>query len=367
MEVKDLKDTKLSQNPVIAQMMLTNHEQVVFCNDNATGLKAIIAIHNTVLGPSLGGTRMWNYANEMEAINDVLRLSRGMTFKSSVAGLNLGGGKAVIIGDAKKIKSEALLRRFGKFIDGLGGKYITAEDVAMSSRDMEIIHMETDYVSGLPENMGGSGDPSPVTAYGVYVSMKASAKETWGNDSLAGKKVLVQGIGHVGESLVNHLTKEGAKVFVNDISDERVKNAVTKFKAEAVAADKMFDLDIDIYAPCALGASVNDDTLEKLKCKIICGAANNQLADEKKHGDMAKQKGILYAPDFVVNAGGIINVYYELEGYVRERAMAHAEKIYDTTWNLFQMAKAENITTNQAAMRLAEQRIESIARINAVL
>ncbi len=367
MEVQDIKETKLAQNPVIGQMLINNHEQVVFCNDNATGLKAIIAIHNTVLGPSLGGTRMWNYNNEMEALNDVLRLSRGMTFKSSVAGLNLGGGKAVIIGDAKKLKSEALLRRFGKFIDSLGGKYITAEDVAMSSRDMEIIHMETDHVSGLPENMGGSGDPSPVTAYGVYVSMKASAKEIWGNDSLSGKKVLVQGIGHVGESLVEHLTKEGAKVFVNDISDERVKAAVTKYKAETVAADKMFDLDIDIYAPCALGASVNDDTLGKLKCKIICGAANNQLADEKKHGDMAKQKGILYAPDFVVNAGGIINVYYELEGYVRERAMAHAEKIYDTTWNLFQMAKAENITTNQAAIRLAEKRIESIAKINAVL
>lgn len=367
MEVKDIKDTKLAQNPVIAQMMLNNHEQVVFCNDNATGLKAIIAIHNTVLGPSLGGTRMWNYNNEMEALNDVLRLSRGMTFKSSVAGLNLGGGKAVIIGDAKKIKSEALLRRFGKFVDSLGGKYITAEDVAMSSRDMEIIHMETDYVSGLPENMGGSGDPSPVTAYGVYVSMKASAKETWGNDSLSGKKVLVQGIGHVGEHLVDHLTREGAKVFINDISEERVKNAVAKYKAEAVSAETMFDLDLDIYAPCALGASVNDETLSRLKCVIICGAANNQLADEKKHGELVKQKGILYAPDFVVNSGGIINVYYELEGYVRERAMAHAEKIYDTTWDLFQMAKKENIPTYQAANRLAEQRIEAIARINAVL
>jgi leucine dehydrogenase len=367
MEVKDLKDSSLMQNPVIAQMSLHNHEQVVFCNDNATGLKAIIAIHNTVLGPSLGGTRMWNYNSEMEALNDVLRLSRGMTYKSSVAGLNLGGGKAVIIGDAKKIKSEALLRRFGKFVDSLGGKYITAEDVAMSSRDMEIIKMETDFVSGLPENMGGSGDPSPVTAYGVYVSMKASAKEVWGNDSLSGKKILVQGIGHVGESLVGHLTKEGAKVFINDISEERVKATVAKYKAEAVSADKMFDLDIDVYAPCALGATVNDETLSRLKCSIICGAANNQLAEEKKHGLMVKEKGILYAPDFVVNAGGIINVYYELEGYNRERAMSHAEKIYDTTWNIIQTAKSENIPTYQAANRIAEQRIESIARINAVL
>ncbi|HRH11059.1 MAG TPA: Glu/Leu/Phe/Val dehydrogenase [Bacteroidia bacterium] len=367
MEVKDIKDTDLSKNPVIAQMMLNNHEQIVYCNDNATGLKAIIAIHNTVLGPSLGGTRMWNYNNEMEALTDVLRLSRGMTYKSSVAGLNLGGGKAVIIGDAKKIKNEALLRRFGKFVDSLGGKYITAEDVAMSSRDMEIIHMETEYVSGLPENMGGSGDPSPVTAYGVYVSMKAAAKEVWGSDKLSGKKVLVQGIGHVGEVLVSHLTKDGAKVYINDISEERLKEVAAKYKAEVVSADKMFDLDIDVYAPCALGATVNDDTLAKLKCKIICGAANNQLLNEKVHGETVGKQGILYAPDFVVNAGGIINVYYELEGYNRERALAHAEKIYDTTFNLFQIAKKEGIPTYMAANRIAEQRIEAIARINAVL
>ncbi|MES2567668.1 MAG: Glu/Leu/Phe/Val dehydrogenase dimerization domain-containing protein [Bacteroidota bacterium] len=367
MEVKDIKDSSLAQNPVIGQMLVNNHEQILFCNDNATGLKAIIAIHNTVLGPSLGGTRMWNYNNEMEALTDVLRLSRGMTYKSSVAGLNLGGGKAVIIGDASKIKSEALLRRFGKFVNSLGGKYITAEDVAMSSRDMEIIKMETDYVSGLPENMGGSGDPSPVTAYGVYVSMKASAKEAFGSDSLAGKKILVQGIGNVGMHLVEHLNKEGAKVYVYDISEERIKTAVDKYKAEFVPADKMFDLDIDIYAPCALGATVNDDTLSKLKCKVICGAANNQLADEKKHGEMVLSKGILYAPDFVVNAGGIINVFYELEGYNRERAMTHAEKIYGTTWNIIQTAKAQNIPTYAAANKIAEQRIESIARINAVM
>ena len=367
MEVKDIKDSGLAQNPVIGQMLINNHEQILFCNDNATGLKAIIAIHNTVLGPSLGGTRFWNYNNEMEALTDVLRLSRGMTYKSSVAGLNLGGGKAVIIGDPKKIKNEALLRRFGKFVNSLGGKYITAEDVAMSSRDMEIIKMETDYVSGLPVNMGGSGDPSPVTAYGVYVSMKASAKEAFGSDNLSGKKVLVQGIGNVGMHLVEHLTKEGAKVYVYDITEERIKHAVDTYKAEFVAADKMFDLDIDIYAPCALGATVNDDTLSKLKCKVICGAANNQLAEEKKHGEAVTSKGILYAPDFVVNAGGIINVFYELEGYNRDRAMAHAEKIYDTTWNIIQTAKTQNIPTYVAANKIAEQRIESIARINAVL
>lgn len=367
MEVKTLKDIDLSLNPIIAQMSLNNHEQILFCNDNATGLKAIIAIHNTVLGPSLGGTRMWNYNNEMEALHDVLRLSRGMTYKSSVAGLNLGGGKAVIIGDSKKIKNEALLRRFGKFVDSLGGKYITAEDVAMTSRDMEIINMETDYVSGLPENMGGSGDPSPVTAYGVYVSMKASAKEVWGSDSLSGKKVLVQGIGHVGEVLVSHLKNDDAIVCINDINEERLKEVSAKYNVEVVHADKMFDLDIDIYAPCALGATVNDETLSKLKCKIICGAANNQLANEKLHGEAVGKKGILYAPDFVVNAGGIINVYYELEGYNRERAMAHAEKIYETTSSIFQMAKKEGIPTYVAANRMAEQRIEAIAKINAVL
>jgi len=367
MEVTSLGKSELMENPVIGQMGLHNHEQILFCNDNATGLRAIIAIHNTVLGPSLGGTRMWNYRNELEALNDVLRLSRGMTYKSSVAGLNLGGGKAVIIGDPRKIKNEALLRRFGKFVDSLGGKYITAEDVAMTSRDMETIHMETEYVSGLPENMGGSGDPSPVTAYGVYVSMKASAKEVWGSDSLAGKKVLVQGIGHVGEVLVDYLSKEGAKVYINDINEERLKIVAAAYKAEVVSADVMFDLDIDIYAPCALGATVNDNTLGRLKCKIICGAANNQLADEKIHGEAVAKQGILYAPDYVVNAGGIINVYYELEGYNRERAMAHAEKIYATTYNIFQMAKADGIPTYMAANRLAEQRIEAIARINAVL
>jgi leucine dehydrogenase len=367
MELKTFTGADTLKNPVIAQMALHNHEQVVFCNDNATGLKAIIAIHNTVLGPSLGGTRMWHYNNEMEALNDVLRLSRGMTYKSSVAGLNLGGGKAVIIGDAKKIKNEALLRRFGKFVDSLGGKYITAEDVAMTSRDMEIISMETDHVSGLPENMGGSGDPSPVTAYGVYVSMKASAREVWGSDSLSGKKVLVQGVGHVGQVLVEHLTKDGAIVYINDISEDKMKVLADKYKAKVVSAETMFDLDIDIYAPCALGATVNDETLSRLKCKIICGAANNQLADEHVHGEAVGRQGILYAPDYVVNAGGIINVYYELEGYNRERALTHAEKIYDTTRNIFQLAKKENIPTYMAANRFGEQRIEAIAKINAVL
>lgn len=362
-EVQDIKKSPLAENPVIAQMALNNHEQIVFCNDNETGLKAIVAIHNTVLGPSLGGTRMWAYNNEMEALTDALRLSRGMTYKSSLAGLNLGGGKAVIIGDSKTQKNEALMRRFGKFINGLSGKYITAEDVGITTKDMEYIKMETDFVTGLPENMGGSGDPSPVTAYGVYLSMKASVHEKFGNDSLAGKKIVVQGIGNVGESLVKYLVKDGAKVYINDINETRLKAVVKETGAEVIAADKLYDLDMDIYAPCALGATVNTDTLNRLKCSIICGSANNQLAIEDVHGKMVIDKGILYAPDFVVNAGGIINVYYELEGYNRERALAHAEKIYQTTLNIFKVAKEQNIPTYMAANRLAEKRIADIGKV----
>ena len=362
-EVQNIKNSPLAENPVIAQMALHNHEQVLFCNDNETGLKAIIAIHNTVLGPSLGGTRMWAYSNEMEALTDVLRLSRGMTYKSSVAGINLGGGKAVIIGDSKTQKNEALMRRFGKFVNSLSGKYITAEDVGVGTKDMEYIKMETDFVTGLPENMGGSGDPSPVTAYGVYLAMKASAFEKWGSDSLSGKKIVVQGVGNVGKNLVKHLVKEGAKVYINDIYEEGLRAVAKETGAEVVSADKLFDMDMDIYAPCALGATLNNDTLGRLKCSIICGAANNQLADENIHGRMVIDKGILYAPDYVVNAGGIINIFYELEGYNRERAMAHAEKIYQTTLNIFKISKEQNIPTFMAANRIAEKRIADIGKL----
>ncbi|MCX8143138.1 MAG: NAD-binding protein [Bacteroidia bacterium] len=348
-------------------MSLFNHEQLVFCNDNNVGLKAIIGIHNTVLGPALGGTRMWNYASEQDALVDVLRLSRGMTYKSAVAGINLGGGKAVIIGDPKKIKTEALLRSFGKFIDNLGGKYITAEDVSMNSRDMEIIHMETDYVTGLPESMGGSGDPSPVTAMGVWMGMKASAKKVFGNESLTGKKVIVQGLGNVGRHLIEYLDKEKAELLVFDIDEEKIKAVANQYKVKVLSAQELYSVDADIYAPCALGATVNSQTLEQLKVKIICGSANNQLADEEIHGKMVEEKGILYAPDFVVNAGGIINVYYELEGYNRERALAHAERIYDTTTKIFEIAEKEKIPTYLAANKLAEDRINAIAKLNARL
>lgn len=354
------KSSDLSLNPVINQMVTYDHEQVVFCQDNATGLKAIIAIHNTTLGPALGGTRMWMYNNELEALNDVLRLSRGMTYKAAITGLNLGGGKAVIIGDSKKHKSEALFRRFGKFVDSLGGKYITAEDVGINPNDMNYVNMETDFVTGLP---GQSGDPSPVTAYGVYMGMKASAKALWGNDSLSGKTIAVQGVGHVGEYLVKLVSEEGAKVYINDINEEQLKKVADLYNAEVVMGDAIYDVNMDIYAPCALGATVNDETLGRLKCSIIAGAANNQLANEKVHGVEVMKKGIIYAPDFLINAGGLINVNSEIVGYSSERAMQMTEEIYNTTLKILDKSSKENIPTYQAANILAEERIESIGKV----
>jgi leucine dehydrogenase len=356
------------QQSVFDQMQQMGHEQLVFCHDPHSGLNAIIAIHNTTLGPALGGTRLWNYNSHDEAIVDALRLSRGMTYKAAISGLNLGGGKAVIIGDASHIKSEALWRRYGKFVDSLNGKYITAEDVNTSARDMEYISLETEFVTGVPEYMGGSGDPSPFTAYGVFVGMKASAKKVWGKDSLAGKKVLVQGVGHVGQYLVGHLIEEGAKVYINDISAEKVAQTVDKFRAvEVIPGHNIWNLDLDIYAPCALGATVNTESIEKMKCPIIAGAANNQLADENVHGNMLRDKGIIYAPDFLINAGGLINVSAELDGYNRERVMGNVEKIYDRTLEIFALSEKENIHTQAAAIRLAEKRLDDIAHVKARL
>ncbi len=352
-----------AKSSVIESMQALGHEQVVHFYDQATGLKAIIAIHNTQLGPALGGTRMWAYNNEAEALTDVLRLSRGMSYKAAITGLNLGGGKAVIIGDAKTQKSEALMRRFGKFVDGLAGRYITAEDVGVGTKDMEYIAMETKYVTGLPEFLGGGGDPSPVTAYGVYLGMKSSAKEAYGNDSLEGKKILVQGIGKVGHHLVGYLSKENAVIYVNDINEDNLKAVSAEYKVQVVDSSSMFDLDIDIYAPCALGATLNNDSLNRLRCSVIAGAANNQLADETIHGALCLQKGILYAPDFLINAGGLINVSIELEGYNRDRAMSATENIYNAAQNVFRIAKSENIPTINAAKRLAERRMEDIGRI----
>ncbi len=355
-EIKTEILSDLSKNPVIGQMTKMGHEQILFCNDNETGLKAIIAVHNTVLGPALGGTRIWAYSNEMDALNDVLRLSRGMTYKNSISGLNLGGGKAVIIGDAKTIKSEALFRRFGRFVNSLAGNYITAEDVGVSPIDMTHVNKETNFVVGLP---GKSGDPSPVTAYGTYVGMKACAKLQYGSDSLSGKTIAVQGVGHVGEYLVEYLRKENASVYISDISDETLNRVAQKYGAKIVDKDAIYDLDMDIYAPCALGATVNDETLGRLKCSIIAGAANNQLKEETIHGLEVMKKGIIYAPDYAINAGGVINCFSEVKGLPSEWAQQKAAEIYTTIYDIVKRSREEAIPTFQIANKMAEERIKA--------
>ena len=355
------KESNVSLFPVMQEM---NHEQVVFCHDQDTGLKAVIAIHNTVLGPSMGGTRMWKYTDDNEAVIDALRLSRGMTLKNSIAGLNIGGGKAVIIGDASKIKNEALMRRFGKFVHSLGGKYYTAEDVNMNTRDMEYVRMETPYVTGLPESMGGAGDPSPFTAYGVYMGMKAAAKRAYGSESLEGRKILVQGAGQVGTYLTGYLEKEKAKIYVSDLFENKVSTLASKHKIQVVDPKSVFDQVMHIYAPCALGGTINDQSIEQLTCDIVAGGANNQLLDEKLHDQALANKGILYAPDFLINGGGITNVYYEYEGnYNRTRVMNHTEQIFDTTTQVFELCDKQNSTPQMAAIELAEKRIRSIGNI----
>jgi len=363
-EVIDVKDLP-KINPVFGQLSFDNHEQIVFCNDKDTGLKAIIGIHNTVLGPALGGTRMWQYANEWEALNDALRLSRGMTFKSAVAGLNLGGGKAVIIGDAKTQKTPELMKRFGEFVHSLSGKYITAEDIGMETSDMDLVRDVTPYVTGISESRGGAGNPSPITAYGVFVGMKAAAKYKYGSDVLEDKKVIVQGIGHVGESLVEHLTNEGAKVIITDINQARLEEVKAKYGAEIYTGEDIYTLDADIYAPCALGATVNDSTINKLNVDIIAGAANNQLENEEVHGKILSEKGIVYAPDFVINAGGIINVYAELEGYGKTEIMRKTENIYNTTLEIIKNAETNNVTTHTASLEIAKSRIDARKKENA--
>lgn len=338
------------------------HEQVVYCHDKDSGLKAIIAIHNTTLGPALGGTRMWPYASEEEALVDVLRLSKGMTYKASAAGLNLGGGKAVIIGDPKKDKSEALFRNFGAFVNSLNGKYITAEDVGTTVQDMSYIFMETPYVTGIPVSFGGSGDPSPYTAHGVLMGIKASVKHQLKTDSLKGVRVAVQGLGNVGSHLVEYLVKEGAKVVIADIDPEKTKRVADKHNVEMVAADQIISQDCDVFAPCALGAIINDKSLPTLKCKVIAGAANNQLSEDR-HGDALRELGILYAPDYVINSGGLINVFVELEGYSADRAIEKTQQVYNSLMEVYAIADRENISNQKAADHLAEKRIKGIGQL----
>ena len=338
-----------------------DYEQLLFCQDKASGLKAIIAIHDTTLGPALGGARMWTYASEEQAIEDALRLARGMTYKNAAAGLNLGGGKTVIIGDPFKDKNEEMFRALGRFIQGLNGRYITAEDVGTTVSDMDLIHEETNYVTGISPTFGSSGNPSPVTAYGVYLGMKAAAKEAFGIDSLKNLKIAVQGLGNVAYSLCEYLFNEGAHLIVTDINQKAVERVVKDFNAVPVEPNEIYSQDVDIFSPCALGAVINDETIPQLKAKVIAGSANNQLK-ESKHGVQIHEMGIVYAPDYVINAGGVINVADELYGYNRERAMKRVEAIYDNISKIFDISKRENIPTFLAANRLAEERIERLSK-----
>ncbi|WP_447078277.1 Glu/Leu/Phe/Val dehydrogenase dimerization domain-containing protein [Shewanella algae] len=333
---------------VFNHVSFDEHEQVVFCHDKESGLRAIIAIHNTNLGPAVGGCRMWNYQSDDEALTDVLRLSRGMTYKNALAGLAMGGGKSVIIADPKTENREQLFRAFGRFVHSLGGRYYSAEDVGTTPADIMIAHDETPYVLGLE---GMSGDPSPFTAMGTYLGIKAAVKHKLDKDSLKGLKIAVQGVGHVGYYLCKHLHEEGAELFVTDIHQASLDKVATDFGAEVVAPQDIYALDVDVYAPCALGATLNDTTLPQLKASIVAGCANNQLA-EPRHGEQLKQMGILYAPDYVINAGGIINVSFEKD-YDATKSTAKVEEIYNTLLSIFKQADEQNRTTAEVADEMA--------------
>jgi len=341
---------------IFKRMTVREHEQLVFWNEPRIGYKGIIAIHDTTLGPALGGTRFWNYTTDAEAVEDALRLARGMTYKSALAGLNLGGGKSVIIGDSSTRDREMIFRAHGRAVESLAGRYITAEDVGTSPADMDFVNMETDHVVGL---LGKSGDPSPVTAFGVYQGMKAAALHKYGDDSLAGKHVTVQGVGHVGYFLCQDLAEEGAQLTVTDIDQKKVDTVVNEFGAKAVNPDDIYGVDADIFAPCALGAIINDDTLKVLKVDIIVGGANNQLL-EPRHAQEVEDQGILYGPDYLVNAGGLINVYAEIEGWPAELSLRKAGEIYKTLIRILELAEREGITTAEAADRVAEERMEEV-------
>lgn len=347
---------------ILNHMARFGHEQLVFCSDPASGLRAIIAIHDTTLGPALGGTRMWAYPSEEAATIDVLRLSRAMTYKAAAAGLHLGGGKAVIIGDPAKDKTEALFRSFGRFVQSVGGRYITTEDVGTTVRDMEWISTETEHVVGVPVSQGGSGDPSPSTGFGVYQAMRACAQEVFGSDSLQGKTVALQGFGKVASYLAGHLRDAGAKLVACDVSPQAAARAETEFGACVVPPERIFDVECDIFAPCALGGVLNDSTIPRLKAPIVCGGANNQLLEDH-HADALKARGILYAPDYVANAGGLINLSFEPTGYDEDAAQEKVAQIRETLERIIAIAKAEGITTARAADRLVEQRLAAVRGI----
>ncbi len=345
-----------------------SHEQVVLCHDRDSGLKAVIAIHSTALGPALGGTRFHAYASEEEAVQDALNLARGMSYKNALAGLDLGGGKAVIIGDPTKVKTEALLRAYGRFVQSLGGRYVTACDVGTYVADMDVVARECDYVTGRSPEYGGAGDSSVLTAFGVFQAMRACAQRRWGAPTLAGRRVGVAGVGKVGHYLVEHLLEDGATVVVTDVNQAALDRVRTAHPGIEVAADAaaLIRADLDVYAPCALGGALDDATVAALTASVVCGAANNQLAHPGVEKDLA-DRGVLYAPDYLVNAGGVIQVADEIEGFVFERAKAKAAKIFDTTLEIFARAEADGVPPAVAADRLAEKRMADIGRLRSIL
>jgi len=344
-------------------MRVSDHQNIFICNDKEVGLKAIVAIHDTTLGPAIGGVRMLPYATEAEAIEDALRLSKAITYKASLAGLNLGGGSAIIIGNNRTEKSEVLMRRFGRFINGLNGNFIASIDVGTTQKDLEYIHAETNYVAGLPTSLNGSGDTTVFAAKGVYYGIKAAIKELYGDDNLAGRKIAVQGVGSVGEHLVSLLRAENARVYVSDMTEERKMKIAAKYKAEPITYSTSFELDADVYAPCALGGTVNPDTVPRMRCKIIAGSANNQLLEEEKTVQLLKDNNILYTPDFLINAGALISCFSELGGYGADRTDHLIRYIYTATRHVIQKSKEENISTYQAAKELAEKRIQDMRKL----
>jgi leucine dehydrogenase len=349
--------------PVFSHADNFNHEQVVFCRNDDVGLRAIIAIHDTQLGPALGGCRFFPYASEADALRDVLRLARGMTYKASCAGLNLGGGKAVILGDPRKDKTEALLRAFGCFVESLGGRYITAEDSGTTVADMDHIRVETSHVCGVSAAAGGSGDPSPVTAWGVFHGIRAALQPMFGSAEVGGRTIAVQGVGNVGYNLVRYLTEAGAKTIITDLDEQRLQGCHEEFGSTIVTPDEIYEVEADVFSPCAMGAIINDATIERLNVRIVAGGANNQLDNMARHGAALKERKILYAPDYVINAGGLINVYSELHNLPREKALRDAERIYETLHRIFATAIELGITTAEAANLVAEKRIREIGKL----
>ena len=343
------------------------HEQVVFCQDEETGLRAIIAIHSTLLGPGLGGTRFFPYASEAEALEDVLRLSRGMSYKNALAGLDLGGGKAVIIGDPNEIKTEPLLRAYGRFVESLNGRYYTACDVGTYVQDMDIVARESRFVTGRSPESGGAGDSSVLTAYGVFQGMRASAEQVWGTPSLAGKRVGIAGVGKVGRYLIGHLIEDGASIVATDPYEGALEWLRTNYAQVDIVSDtaELVASEIDVYAPCALGGALDDPTVEVLTAKVVCGAANNQLAHPGVE-KLLESRGILYAPDYLVNAGGVIQVADEIHGFDFERAKRRAAGIFDTTKKIYALAAEEGVPPSVAADRLAERRMREVGRLRGV-